>query len=75
MYLAVRRPAGDVSFADVPEPLLAIRRVAGDETVLCLFNLGTDNLAPPSGLAEGGGVDPAVWIDLHGRSVLSKPPL
>jgi len=57
-FLSVRASSGalrtgDVSFADVPEPLLAIRRVAGDETVLCLFNLGTDNLAPPSGLAEG----------------------
>jgi alpha-glucosidase len=57
-FLSVRASSGalrigDVSFADVPEPLLAIRRVNGDETVLCLFNLGTDNLALPAGLAEG----------------------
>ncbi|MBI1400722.1 alpha-glucosidase [Hyphomonas sp.] len=57
-FLSVRSSSGalrtgDASFADVPEPLLAIRRMAGDETVLCLFNLGTDDQALPSGLAEG----------------------
>ena len=44
---------GDVSFPDAPEPLLAIRRVNGDETVLCLFNLGADDLGVPPGLAGG----------------------
>jgi alpha-glucosidase len=44
---------GEVEFPDVPEPLLALRRTLGDETVLCLFNLGTDDVAVPADLNAG----------------------
>jgi alpha-glucosidase len=53
--LQVRRQSealrlGSVDFPDVPEPLLAIRRKAGGEEVLCLFNLGVAGADLPSGL-------------------------
>ncbi|MEQ8176932.1 MAG: alpha glucosidase [Amphiplicatus sp.] len=32
--------AGSIEFLDAPEPLLAFRRTDGEESLLCLFNLG-----------------------------------
>ena len=44
---------GEVEFPDVPEPLLALRRRLGGETVICLFNLGTEDVAVPTDLTAG----------------------
>jgi hypothetical protein len=44
---------GDVDFPDAPEPLLVLRRRLVGETVICLFNLGTEEVAVPEGLAAG----------------------
>lgn len=44
---------GSVGFPDVPEPLLAIRRIEGAEEVLCLFNLGTAAADVPNELGAG----------------------
>ncbi len=46
-FLAWRRtqPAlitGDITFLDAPEPVLAFVRTAGDDRVLCVFNLGKE---------------------------------
>jgi alpha-glucosidase len=44
---------GDVDFPETPDPLLALRRTLGGETVLCLFNLGTEDVAVPGELTAG----------------------
>jgi hypothetical protein len=36
---------GDIEFLDAPEPVLAFRRtLAGERSVLCVFNLGADEV-------------------------------
>jgi alpha-glucosidase len=42
---ALRR--GDIAFVDAAPPMLVFRRSEGDETVLCIFNLGPDTLPKP----------------------------
>lgn len=46
--------AGDISFIDTPEPLLAFVRKDGQSRVLCVFNLGEEALAwqPPASLGK-----------------------
>ncbi len=44
---------GDVSFPEAPEPLLVLCRQNQGETVVCLFNLGTERLDVPAGLVDG----------------------
>ena len=44
---------GEVDFPETPDPLLALRRTLGGETVLCLFNLGTEDVAVPGELTAG----------------------
>ncbi|MFN4239917.1 MAG: alpha-glucosidase [Erythrobacter cryptus] len=46
--------AGDISFIDTPEPLLAFVRKDGPSRVLCVFNLGEEALAwqPPARLGK-----------------------
>lgn len=44
---------GDVSFPEVPAGLLAIRRRAGAEDVICLFNLEDGPRQLPAGLLAG----------------------
>ena len=47
---------GDVNFPEAPEPLLAIRREEAGEAVICLFNLGTDDVAVPEALVAKASV-------------------
>ena len=47
---------GDLSFLDVPEPLLVFRRTLDHETVICLFNLGDTTVEVPGGIASEGAV-------------------
>jgi alpha-glucosidase len=56
---------GDITFLDAPEPLLAIERREGDETLLCVFNLS------PAPVAWAVPDAPAVLAthDLDGRVV------
>jgi alpha-glucosidase len=42
-YPALR--SGGLNFVDAPDPLVAFQRVAGGERLLCVFNLGTDDMA------------------------------
>lgn len=42
-YPALR--GGNLSFADAPEPVVAFERAAGVERLLCVFNLGADDMA------------------------------
>jgi len=44
---------GDVSFPEVGEPLLAVRRELNGEIVICLFNLGAGAVPVPRDLASG----------------------
>lgn len=44
---------GDVAFAEVSEPLLAIARELKGEVVMCLFNLGAEAVPVPAGLVSG----------------------
>jgi len=73
-FLAMRSTSqalqlGRVSFPEVAEPLLAIRREDGGETVLCLFNLATSSSAVPAAFTDGFktliGSDP-VTLPPHG---------
>lgn len=47
---------GDVSFAEVPEPLLVMYRTLESETVTCLFNLGAAAIEVPAGVSVDGRV-------------------
>lgn len=47
---------GDVSFADVPEPLLVMYRTTETETVTCLFNPSGDSVELPEGIDMNGQV-------------------
>jgi len=56
--LALRRGSaalqlGEISFPEAPAPLLAIRRERAGQTVLCLFNLGSDAATVPADLLSG----------------------
>lgn len=56
VHLRAKIPAlklGEVSFPDVPAPLLAILREQGGKRALCLFNLGTEEAALPAGMTAG----------------------
>ncbi|WP_417457668.1 alpha-glucosidase [Kordiimonas sp.] len=56
---------GEISFIDVPEPVIAFTRTLGDETLLCVFNLGEEEATwacpmPPQKFLLGiGGVESA----------------
>jgi alpha-glucosidase len=43
---------GTLKFLDVPEPLLAFERAAGQELLLCLFNLGLEHCPWPRSLGS-----------------------
>jgi len=47
---------GSVTFPEGAEPLLAIRREEAGETVICLFNLGMDDVAVPEALVARASV-------------------
>ena len=47
---------GDIAFEDVDAPLLAFRRAGGDDTVLCVFNLGAESRLRPECMPSGATV-------------------
>ncbi|MBA3069629.1 MAG: alpha-glucosidase [Hyphomonas sp.] len=59
---------GTVHFPEVADPLLAIRRDAGDESVIALFNLGAEPVSVPEALVAG-------HICLIASGVPAEPPL
>lgn len=59
---------GTVLFPEVADPLLAIRRDAGDESVIALFNLGAEPVSVPAALAAG-------HVCLIASGVPAEPPL
>jgi alpha-glucosidase len=65
---------GDMDFYDVGEPLLAFRRTAAGQTLVCLFNLSAAPIEVKLGDAGGAGLDPISEGAELGRKTLRLAP-
>ncbi len=64
--------AGDIAFIEAPPPLLAFTRIAGGETMLCVFNLEDEaqEWRPP----EADRYRRLVDVGLDGAKTAQRPP-
>jgi len=47
---------GDLEIIETPDPILAFRRIHGEESVICIFNCSDQEARVPAGLAGQGKI-------------------